>query len=120
VDSGRCLDLRTEQGPESIFLIRVGAGANINVCAGAKQTFKRPIKIYVRMLVVVKNMGNETCFFDQPEPRHIKQKCETGWEYPAEVSTDQDWIGLRKCLLFQCDYSGNIKNFSCDPISQVC
>jgi len=33
---------------------------------------------------------------------------------------DQGWIRLRKFLLFQCDYSENIKNFSCDPISQVC
>jgi len=33
---------------------------------------------------------------------------------------DQDWIGLRKFLLFWCDYSENIQNFSCDPISQVC
>ena len=33
---------------------------------------------------------------------------------------DQDWIGLRKFMLFWCDYSNNIKNFSCDPISQVC
>ena len=29
------------------------------------------------------------------------------------------WIGLRKVLLFWCDYSENIKNFGCDPISQV-
>jgi len=33
---------------------------------------------------------------------------------------DQDWIGLRTILLFQCDYSENIKNVSCDPILQVC
>ena len=33
---------------------------------------------------------------------------------------DQDWIGLRKFLLFQCDYSENLNNFSCDPNSQVC
>ena len=32
----------------------------------------------------------------------------------------QDWIGLRKFLLFYCDYSENIKNFGCNPISQVC
>ena len=28
----------------------------------------------------------------------------------------QDWIGLRKFLLYLCDYSEHIKNFSCDPI----
>jgi len=33
---------------------------------------------------------------------------------------DQDWIGLRKFLFFWCDYSENIKKLSCDPISQVC
>ena len=27
---------------------------------------------------------------------------------------------MRKFVLFQCDYSENIKNSSCDPISQVC
>jgi len=32
---------------------------------------------------------------------------------------DQDWIGLRKFVVL-CDYSEIIKNFSCDPISQVC
>jgi len=34
----------------------------------------------------------------------------------AEMSTDQDWIGLRKYFLYQCDYSEHFKNFSCDPI----
>jgi len=33
---------------------------------------------------------------------------------------DQDWIGLRNFLLFQCDYSEHIKNFSCDSILQIC
>jgi len=32
----------------------------------------------------------------------------------------QDWIGLRKYLLLSCDYFENIKNVSCDAISQVC
>ena len=30
---------------------------------------------------------------------------------------DQGWIGLRN-FLFLCDYSENIKNFGCDPISR--
>jgi len=29
---------------------------------------------------------------------------------------DQDWIGLRKFLMFLCDYSKHIKTFSCYPI----
>jgi len=33
---------------------------------------------------------------------------------------DQVWIGLRKFMLLWCDYSKNMKYFSCDPISQVC
>jgi len=54
---------------------------------------------------------------------------------------DQDWIrfnfigsglgsdcnffenwrsGLRKFLLYLCDYAEHIKNFGCDPISQIC
>jgi len=33
---------------------------------------------------------------------------------------DQDWIRLRNFLLFRCDYSEHIKNFSCDSISQIC
>ena len=33
---------------------------------------------------------------------------------------DEDWVGLRNILLFRCDYSEHIKNFSCDPILQIC
>jgi len=33
---------------------------------------------------------------------------------------DQDWIGLRKFLMFLCDYSEHIKIFSRDPIFQIC
>jgi len=33
---------------------------------------------------------------------------------------EQDWIGLIKFCCFCCDYSENIKNFSCDLNSQVC
>jgi len=33
---------------------------------------------------------------------------------------DQDWIGLRKFLLFWCDYSNCIKNFCCNVILQIC
>ena len=30
---------------------------------------------------------------------------------------DQDWIGLRKFMLFQCDYSEHIQNFSTDLLN---
>ena len=33
---------------------------------------------------------------------------------------NQDWIGLRKFLMFLCDYSEHIKTLSCDPILQIC
>ena len=39
VDSGQSLHFRLEQEPESLFLVRAGAGVNIKVCAGANQNF---------------------------------------------------------------------------------
>jgi len=33
---------------------------------------------------------------------------------------DQGWIELTKFFLYLCDYCEHIKNFSCDPILQIC
>jgi len=51
----RSLHFRLEQEPESIFQAR--AGVYIKVCAGVNQIFKKPIKIFVTMLAVVKQNG---------------------------------------------------------------
>ena len=38
----------------------------------------------------------------------------------ANFWPDQDWIRLTKFFLYLCDYFEHIKNFSCDPILQIC
>jgi len=39
------------------FGFQAGAGVYIKVCAGVNQIFKKPIKIFVTMLAVVKQNG---------------------------------------------------------------
>jgi len=53
VDSDQSLHFRLEQ--ESIFLVRAGAGVNIEVCAGANHILRDLIS--VMMLVVVIENG---------------------------------------------------------------
>jgi len=96
------------------------------------------------------NLGLPTCLHQKKPYRVPKKTDSSFTGYIPDMSTDQDWIGLdqewsqfwpdqdwiglqffskmeeqnwiglRKFLLSWCDYFNHIKNFSRDPISQVC
>ena len=109
-------------------------------CTSEEKPLKLKVKSYQKYkTLLVLPVYDITLSFTPPSAAVYRYSKSTA----AELSTDQDWSqfwqdqdwiglqffwkladqdrnGLRIFFLFKCDYSENIKNFSCDPIPQVC